>query len=88
MTDCYSNRVSSLPIDTLLELRCLSSGSFLIVFSIRNNTSNDLFGWTIIASLVPPTMAKSNIGSFSQSITMESLMSGEEFSSEIFFPQS
>ncbi|KAK6036783.1 hypothetical protein COOONC_25712, partial [Cooperia oncophora] len=87
MADCYSNRVSSFPVETLIELRSLSSGSFLIVFSIRNNTTNDLVDWTITASLVPSTLTQPSGGSLSQSIAVESLSPGEEFSSELFFPE-
>ncbi|XGW19982.1 hypothetical protein V3C99_003644 [Haemonchus contortus] len=88
MTDCYSNRISTFPIETVLELRSLSSGSLLIVFSIKNNTANELIDWTISASLTPSTLAESGEGSCSQSITVASLLPGEEFSSELFFPQS
>ncbi|RCN51367.1 hypothetical protein ANCCAN_02520 [Ancylostoma caninum] len=87
MSDCYSNRAASFPIDTNLELRRLASGSLLVVFSIRNKTSYDLIGWSISASFVPPASDDSSVGSFSQSIALDSLAPGEEFSSELFAAQ-
>ncbi|KIH62558.1 hypothetical protein ANCDUO_07158 [Ancylostoma duodenale] len=85
MSDCYSNRAASFPIETNLELRRLASGSLLVLFSIRNKTSYDLIGWSISASFVPP--ASDDSSSFSQSIALDSLAPGEEFSSELFAAQ-
>ncbi|EYC28827.1 hypothetical protein Y032_0007g3451 [Ancylostoma ceylanicum] len=87
MSDCYSNRTASFPIETNLELRRLASGSLLVLFSIRNNTSYDLIGWSFTASFVPAAADDSSIGSFSQSIALDSLAPGEEFSSELFAAQ-
>ncbi|VDK49872.1 unnamed protein product, partial [Cylicostephanus goldi] len=74
MSDCYSNRVTSFPIETGMEMRCLASGSLLILFTIHNKTSDDLIGWSISASL-SPTMADtaSTSSSLSQSIALQTL---------------
>lgn len=55
---------------------------------MRNNSSSDLVNWTVTASVCPSTAESASIGSFSQSIVLDSLCVGEEFSSEMLFHQS
>ncbi|KHJ89978.1 hypothetical protein OESDEN_10187 [Oesophagostomum dentatum] len=87
MSDCYSDRMASFPIEINFELRCLASGSLLILFSVRNKTAFELKGWSLSASFSPTLADDSGVGSFSQCITLGTVVPGEEFSSELFVSQ-
>ncbi|KAJ1368702.1 hypothetical protein KIN20_029958 [Parelaphostrongylus tenuis] len=84
MTDCYSNSASDFPLQTSIKLKCLSTGSSIVVFSIRNNSMFDLKDWSVSVSIFPTTAEVSC--SYSQSSTLVHLLRGEVFTSELFFP--